>query len=500
MENKAGARALRDRDRQDLTTGHITQKILFFAIPTILGNLFQQLYNVVDTLIVGNFAANSTECIAAVNSSFPIMMFFSSLFMGVSMGANIIVSQYKGAKDHENMEKAMTTTFTLSMLVGVLITVLGLVFTPPLLRLLGTPENIMEGSATYLRIVFIGTCGNIVYNGMNGLIRGLGDAKTPMYALIIAAILNIVLDLVFVACFHWDVAGVAWATIIAHIASGLLLLWWQNKGVYGAKINFRNLKPDKKISGMIVRLGLPAAIQNAAFASGMLVTQGFANRFGSNYIAANGIIMKVDGFAMMPMMGLQAAITTYVGQNIGAGDIKRTNDGIRSTCIMAVCFSVILGFILYFFGKYLMAAFNVNEEALAMGVRGLRFLCFFYVFMAIQNVLGGALRGAGASTASAVVGVVTTAVRLPLGYLLAILPLNRACQAAVDAGLYATRELAEKAGVGMEHYFGMFQCFGFGMVLGLFVLLPIYIWGNWRSKGITDKAKMATGRGPRPAG
>ncbi len=492
-------KVLREQENHDLTRGPITKKILLFALPTVAGNLFQQLYNVVDSLIVGNYARNGTACLAAVNASFPVMMFFSSLFMGVSMGANIIVSQYKGARDHENLEKAMTTTFTLSMLTGIVITLLGLLFTRPILELLGTPDEILDMSATYLRIVFIGTCGNIVYNGMNGLIRGLGDAKTPMYALIIAAILNIILDLVFVKEFHWDVAGVAWATIIAHIISGLLLLWWQSKGKYGAKINFRNLKPDKKISGMIVRLGLPAAIQNAAFASGMLVTQGFANRFGSNYIAANGIIMKVDGFAMMPMMGLQAAITTYVGQNIGAGDIKRTNDGIRSTCIMAVCFSVVLGFILYFFGKYLMAAFNVNEEALAMGVRGLRFLCFFYVFMAIQNVLGGALRGAGASTASALVGVVTTAVRLPLGYLLAILPLNRACQAAVDAGLYATRELAEKAGVGMEHYFGMFQCFGFGMVLGLCVLLPIYIWGNWRSKGITDQAKAATGRGPRPA-
>ncbi len=491
MNSNAEARALKARDRQDLTTGHITQKILFFAIPTVLGNLFQQLYNVVDTLIVGNFAANPTECIAAVNSSFPIMMFFSSLFMGVSMGANIIVSQYKGAKDHENMEKAMTTTFTLSMLVGILITVLGLLFAGPILRLLGTPENIMDGSATYLRIVFIGTCGNIVYNGMNGLIRGLGDAKTPMYALIIAAILNIILDLIFVACFHWDVAGVAWATIIAHIISGLLLLWWQSKGKYGAKINFRNLKPDKKISGMIARLGLPAAIQNAAFASGMLVTQGFANRFGSNYIAANGIIMKVDGFAMMPMMGLQAAITTYVGQNIGAGNIERTNKGVRSTSIMAVCFAAVLGVILYCFGKYLMAAFNVNEQALAMGVRGLRFLCFFYVFMGLQNVLGGALRGAGASTASAVVGIIGTAVRLPLGYVLAIVPLNRDCQAAVDAGLYATRKAAELAGVGNEHYFGLFMTFAFGMLVGLILITPYYIWGNWRAKGITDKAKQA---------
>ena len=482
-------RAQRAQENHDLTQGPITKKILLFALPTIAGNLFQQLYNVVDSLIVGNFAREGTACLAAVNASFPVMMFFSSLFMGVSMGANIIVSQYKGAKDHENLEKAMTTTFTLSMLTGIIITVLGLLFTRPLLELLGTPEEILDKSATYLRIVFIGTCGNIVYNGMNGLIRGLGDAKKPMYALIIAAIMNIILDAVFVILFHWDVAGVAWATIISHFASGLLLLWWHSKGEYGATINFRNLKPDKHMSGLIVRLGLPAAIQNAAFASGMLVTQGFANRFGTNFIAANAIIMKVDGFAMMPMMGLQAAITTYVGQNIGAGDVKRTNQGIRSTVGMSIGFSVILGFILYFCGKYLMAAFNVNEQALEMGVRGLRFLCFFYVFMAVQNVLGGALRGAGASAASALMGIINTAIRLPLGYLLAIVPLNRDCQAAVEQGLYATRQLAEAAGVGNEHYFGLFMTFAFGMVAGLIVTVPYYIWGNWRSKGVTAQAK-----------
>ena len=482
-------KVLRAQENHDLTQGPITKKILLFALPTIAGNLFQQLYNVVDSLIVGNFAQSGTACLAAVNASFPVMMFFSSLFMGVSMGANIIVSQYKGAKDHENLEKAMTTTFTLSMLTGIVITLLGLIFTRPLLELLGTPDEILDMSATYLRIVFIGTCGNIVYNGMNGLIRGLGDAKKPMYALIIAAIMNIILDAIFVIIFHWDVAGVAWATIISHFASGLLLLWWQSKGEYGAKINFRNLKPDKHMSGLIVRLGLPAAIQNAAFASGMLVTQGFANRFGTNYIAANAIIMKVDGFAMMPMMGLQAAITTYVGQNIGAGNIKRTNSGIRSTVFMSIGFSILLGFILYFCGRYLMAAFNVNEEALMMGVRGLRFLCFFYVFMAVQNVLGGALRGAGASAASALMGIINTAIRLPLGYLLAIVPLNRDCQAAVEQGLYATKQLAEAAGVGNGHYFGLFQTFAFGMVAGLLVTVPYYIWGNWRNKGVTAQAR-----------
>ena len=480
---------IRAQENRDLTTGSITRKIILFALPIIAGNLFQQLYNVVDSWVVGNYAANGTACLAAVNASFPIMMFFNSLFMGISMGANIILSQYKGAKDHDNLEKAMTTTFVLSMGVGIFITIAGLLLCRPILVGLGTPDDILDMATTYLRIVFIGTCGNIVYNGLNGMIRGLGDAKFPMYALIVAAILNIILDMVFVIVFHWDVAGVAWATIIAHFASGLLLVWKQSDGTYGAKINFKHLKADKHISGLIVKLGLPAAIQNAAFAGGSLITQIFANRFGVNFIAANAIIMKADGFAVMPMMGLQAAITTYVGQNIGAGDVDRTNKGIRSTCIISVCCAAIIGVLLFFFGKYLMMAFNVDAEALEMGISGLKFLSFFYVFMALQNVLGGALRGAGASLASAITGVAGTIIRIPMGYLLAILPLNKACQAAVDAGQYLTRELAEKAGVGMEHYIGLFQTFAYGMVVGLVLILPYFFWGNWRNKGVTEQAK-----------
>jgi len=484
-------KALRAKENRDLTRGSITKKLLLFSLPIIAGNLFQQLYNVVDSWVVGNYAANGTSCLAAVNASFPIMMLFNSLFMGVSMGANIILSQYKGARDEENLKKAVTTTFTLSMLTGIIITVAGLLTARGLLELLGTPAEILEDATTYLRIIFIGTCGNVVYNGMNGMIRGIGDAKFPMYALMISAVMNIILDMIFVICFHWDVAGVAWATIIAHFASGLLLVWKQQTGVYGAKIDFRHLKMDRHITGLILKLGLPAAVQNAAFSAGNLVNQSFSNRFGVNYIAAHAIIMKADGFAMMPMMGMQAAATTYVGQNIGAGDVERTNKGIGVSCILATAFAVVISILMFAFGHTLMAAFNVNEEALRMGVEGLRFLAWFYVFMGLQNVLGGALRGAGASITSAISSIVGAALRIPLGYYLAIYPLNKACQAAVDAGLYATAKLAEAAGVGMEHYFGLFVTWGLGFLMSLVCLLPYFFWGNWRSKGITEKAKAA---------
>ena len=482
-------KALRAQDNRDLTSGSVLKKIVLFSLPVIAGNLFQQLYNVVDSWVVGNYAANGTACLAAVNASFAVMLLFNSLYMGVSMGANIILSQYKGAKDQENLQKAMTTTFTLSMIAGLIITVAGFLSARGVLELLGTPEDILDGATTYLRIIFIGTCGNVVYNGLNGMIRGLGDAKFPMYALIFAAILNIVLDLLFVVCFHWDVAGVAWATIISHFASGILLVWKQSTGVYGAKIDLRHPRADKNISKLILRMGLPAAIQNAALSAGGLITQSFANRFGVNYIAAHAIVMKADGFAMMPMMGLQAAATTFVGQNIGAGDVKRTNKGVRLTCAISVGIAIIIGILMLLFGKNLLEAFKVNEEALQMGIRGLNLIACFYIFMGLQNVIGGALRGAGASVASAVSSVASTLLKIPFGYFLAIRPLNKACQAAVEAGQYATAKLAEAAGVGIENYYGLFVTWGIGMVLGLVMLLPYYFFGNWRSKGITDQAK-----------
>jgi len=482
-------RLLRAAENRDLTRGPITKKILLFSLPIILGNLFQQLYNVVDSVVVGNFAADGTHCLAAVNASFAIMMVFNSLYMGVSMGANIIIAQYKGAKDEKKLEEAMTTTFLLSMLAGLFITVVGCLAAKPMLRMLGTPADILDDAALYIRIIFAGTCGNVIYNNMNGMVQGLGDAKWPMYALIVSSITNILLDLLFVCVFHWDVAGVAIATILAHILSGCLMLWRQSTGVYGAKISFRHLRMNGAICKQIVRLGFPSAVQNMCFAGGSLIIQTFSNRFGTEFIAANSMLMKIDGFVLLPMMGFSTAVTTYVGQNIGAGDLERTNKGIHSTLFLSAAVTVVLSVILYFLCPYITLIFGANAHSREMAAQGIRFVCFFYFFYSLQSTLSGALRGAGAALMSALCSIGSTFIRVPLSWLLAALPLNRACDAAVAAGEYATRAAAEAAQVGFEHYIGIFQTWGWSMLAGFLLILPCYLFGHWREMGITEQAK-----------
>ncbi len=484
-------RLLRAAERRDLTRGPITKKILHFSAPIILGNLFMQLYNVVDSVVVGNFAADGTHALASVNASFATMMVFNALFMGVSMGANIVISQYKGAGDEKALERAMTTTFILSMLVGIFITAAGLICTRPILQVLNTPADIFEDAAIYISIIFAGTCGNVIYNGMNGMVQGLGDARWPMFALIISSVLNILLDLLFVCVFHWDVPGVAVATILAHIFSGLLMLRRQATGVYGAKINFRALRLDKIIAKQILRLGIPSAVQSMFFAGGSLVIQTFSNLFGTEFIAANSILMKIDGFVLLPMLGFGNAVTTFAGQNVGAGDIRRCEKGILATVIISGSVTILISVILYFFSPAIALIFGASASARQMAVEGIRFVCFFYIFHALQNTLSGALRGAGAATMAAISAIGSTLVRVPLSWFLAGQPLERAQEAAVAAGQFVSKAAAQEAGVGFEHYIGIFQTWGWSMLAGLILVLPFFFFGKWRDKGVTEKARLA---------
>ena len=475
--------------KTDLTQGPITQKLVMFALPIIAGNIVMQLYNVADSIIVGQFVGS--DALASVTLSFPIMFLFNSLFMGLAMGANIVISQYRGAGNFKALERAVNTTYTLCFLVGGAISVLGLFLSRPLLHLLGTPDNILDDAAIYLMIVFLGTVGNISFNLSNGLTRGMGDSRWPLYSLIISSGLNIALDLLFVIVFGWGVAGVAIATCISHFAAGLILLSRFIKGKYGFHLTFKGMRNiDKKIIALIFRLGIPTSVQNGAMSLGMVIIQSLANNFGSNYIAASGILMRVDGFVIMPLMGLGMAITTFVGQNIGAGNVERAKKG-TFTAILLICgIAVFFGFTLYNFGIYLMRAFTGNEAVLEMGFNGLRFIAFFYVFMGINQCVGGAIRGAGEANVPAIVAILGNLIRIPIAYMLAVRPLFNAAENAVASGYYATIELARAAGVGMEYYMGLFHSMGFSMTFGALLIMLYFLFGKWQTKGITNKAKQ----------
>ncbi len=491
MQNKKAA----ELSRNDLTTGNIVKKLLLFALPIIGGNIVQQLYNVVDTIVVGNFVG--PDAIAAVSVSFPVMMMFNAIFMGLSMGANIVISQKQGSGDADALTAALTTTVSITIYGGTIITILGLFFARPMLELLKTPANIIDDSTKYLFIVFLGTVGNMLYNTCNGAARGMGDSKWAFYVLAFSSITNIVLDLVFVVAFDMGVMGVAIATTLAHILSGIIMFYRIASGKYLGKIDIKRIgRIDKEIMSTVLRLGIPSSIQSAASSIGNLLVQTYSNMFGSTYISANSIAVKIDGFAIMPIMGLGMAITTFVGQNIGAGNEKRADEGLKKVSQMILAIGITLGIVLSNFGYYIMRLFTDDAVVLAMAGRGLKVLAITYCFMGLNNACSGSMRGRGYATFPAIIAMFSTFARIPFAYFMAVKPLVAEADAAVAAGLYATRDLALAAQVGVENNFmGMFWSMALTTILSALIMVGYYYFGNWKHKAVN------TGRrGPGPNG
>ncbi len=499
MQNKKAAQL----SRNDLTQGNIVKKLLMFAIPIIGGNIVQQLYNVVDTIVVGNFVG--ADALAAVSVSFPVMMLFNAIFMGLSMGANIVISQKQGSGDAEALTSALTTTVTITLIGGSIITVLGLIFARPLLELLKTPANIIDDSTKYLIVIYIGTIGNMLYNTCNGAARGMGDSKWAFYVLAFSSVTNIVLDLVFVAWFGWGVVGVAVATTLSHILSGAIMFYRIASGKYLGRIDIKRIgKIDKDIMKTVLRLGIPSSIQSATSSLGSLLLQTYSNMFGSTYIAANSIAVKIDGFAIMPIMGLGMALTTFVGQNIGAGNPDRADEGLKKTNVMIVAIGVTLGIILSNFGHLLMRAFTQDTAVLDMAGKGLKVLAITYCFMGLNNSHSGSMRGRGSASFPAINAMFGTFVRIPIAYFLAVKPLLAEADAAVAAGAYATRDLALAAQVGVQNNFmGMFWSMALATISSAILMVAYYYLGNWKSKAVNTAKKGpgpkgAPAKGPKP--
>ena len=405
---------------QDMTVGRPLVNIAAFSIPLLIGNLAQQLYNTVDSIVVGQYVGDTA--LAAVGASGPILNLLLLLFMGISTGAGILVSQYFGAKKKEELSKTIGTCLALTLICGVFLMVVGPVLSGPLMRLLDTPADVYDKSVTYLTIIFLGMVGNGFFNIVSGILRGMGDSVTPLIYLIVACFLNIVLDLLFVAVLGWGVAGVAWATIIAQAVSAVLCILRLIRMRETLMLTKKSLIPDKEMTRQVVKLGLPSGLTQAIFSLAAIVVQALTNSFGTTVMACSIVVMRVDGFAMMPNFTFGMAMTTFVGQNVGARRMDRVHQGTKEGTVLAFIVSTTLTVCILFFGKYLMMLFTDTQELIDMGVHMLRILAVGYIAMSITQCLSGVMRGAGDTMTPMWVSLMTTvAIRVPIAYIWAFL-------------------------------------------------------------------------------
>lgn len=361
----------------------------------LIGNIFQQLYSTVDSIIVGRVIG--TEALAAVGASFPIISLVVSLTLGITLGSTILISQYYGAKDVDRVKRTIDTTYVILLGASIVMTAVGLLSSGPLLRMLKVPENIIGDAKQYLDVTFIGLVGMFGYNSVSAVLRGIGDSVTSLYFLIIAMVINIVLDLVFIITFGWGVVGAAWATIIAQAVSFIVSIIYLNYKNDVFKLKIANMKFDYTIFKLIIKVGLPAGIQQVFLSTGVMALQGLVNGFGPHVIAAFTAAARLDTFANMPVGNFGNALSSFVGQNIGAGKMDRVKKGYQATMMMSIGFTLAISVVMFFFGNILMAAFTDDPRVVAEGINYLRIVSVGYFLQAILFVNSGLVRGTGNS-------------------------------------------------------------------------------------------------------
>ena len=391
---------------KDMTIGSPWKRILEFSIPMILGNIAQQLYNTADTVIVGIYVGDNA--LSAFGSASPILNLLLALFVGIATGAGIVISQSCGARDREGLSKNIGNCITLTFIASAFIMVVGPLITRPMLNLLETPASIIDWCESYLNIYFYGILGFFMYNMLSGVLRGLGDSASALLFLLVAAALNVVLDLVFVAGFGMGVAGVALATIIAQGISAVCCYSKLMKLRHMFDLNKEAFRFDKQVSGRIVRIGIPSGITQAIMSCSMMVVQALTNSMGEMVIAANVIIMRVDGFAMMPNMSFGQAMSVYTGQNVGAHKWHRVHKGINQGCYIAEAFSGTITLILLFLNRYLFAIFTDTPELIELAGQMMRIMAVGYIAVSITQVMGGVMRGAGDTVTPMWISMIST--------------------------------------------------------------------------------------------
>lgn len=380
---------------QDMTSGSPAKIILKFSIPMLIGNLFQQFYNMVDSIVVGKFVGS--DALAAVGATGSLIFLIIGLSFGLSAGISIVISQYFGAKDYVNVRKAFATATYIILGISAIMGIVGFFSTHWLLELLNTPETIIGQSEIYMKISFAGILGVACYNGMAAVLRALGDSITPLIFLIIASLLNVVLDLLFVVVFHWDVAGVAIATIISQVVSAIGCIIYAMIKVKILRMPLKEFKPEMEIFRKCIRLGIPVALQNAFVSISMMALQGVINGYSEVVIAANTVVTRIEQLVLQPAMSVGAAVAAFSGQNIGAGQIDRVKKGFKSAMTIILVFSFLMLPAMYFGGEYIMKLFTKKEdfEVVRTGVQAIHITCFFYSFVGVIFITRNFLSGTG---------------------------------------------------------------------------------------------------------
>lgn len=376
-----------------MTSGSIWKRMTFFALPLMLGNLFQQMYNTVDSLIVGNFLGSSA--LAAVSSSGSLIFMLIGFLSGISSGAGVIVARFFGAQDQENLHRAVHTTVAFGLVAGLVMTAAGMIFSPQILTWMDTPESVMENSVAYLQIYFSGSLGFVMYNIFVGILQAVGDSRHPLYYLIVSSVINLVLDVLFIDAFHTGVGGAALATVISQAVSALLCLIQLMRTKENYRLQLKKIRFDRKILGQIIRIGLPSGVQNSIIAFANVIVQSYINTFGEMAMAGYGAYSKVEGFGFLPINSFTMALTTFVGQNLGAKQFDRTRKGARFGVLVTIILAELIGILVFIFAPVLIAAFDSTPEVIQFGIEKARTAALFYCLLAYSHSIAAVLRGAG---------------------------------------------------------------------------------------------------------
>lgn len=403
-----------------MTEGTIWKKIVRFALPVFSGNLFQQLYNVVDSLVVGNFLGS--EALAAVGSSGSLIFLLVGLFSGVFLGAGVVVSRYFGARDDQRVADAVHTTVAFGILSGAVLTLIGLIASPLILRLIGTPENVLPSSLAYFRIYFGGVLATVLYNTSSGIFQAVGDSRHPLYYLIVSSILNVVLDLLFVVVLGMGVSGAAFATVLSQAVSAYLGLRQLSRVTASYRLRWRKVRLHGPMLREILRMGIPSGVQNSIIALANIVVQGNINAFGAMAMAGCGAYMKIEGFGFLPITSFSMAMTTFIGQNLGAKQYDRARRGARFGILCCILLAEGVGALIYLAAPALISTFNQTPEVIAYGTMQARTVTLFYCLLAFSHCIAGILRGAGKSVVPMLVMMVCWCV-IRITYISVVVPM-----------------------------------------------------------------------------